>query len=75
MTFTAQLNGLEDFATMKPKTSQESPEIDDKTTAQKTCLMGDKDDQGRANLCCCYIMDADGTLQDPCYHPMDSCCL
>jgi hypothetical protein len=36
--------------------------------------MRNTDGRGHANLCCCYIMDADGKLHDPCYHPADECC-
>jgi hypothetical protein len=36
--------------------------------------MPETDDDGHPNLCCCYIMDADGGLHDPCYHPADDCC-
>jgi len=36
--------------------------------------MRESDRHGQVNLCCCYIMDADGKVQDPCYHPADKCC-
>ena len=26
-----------------------------------------------ANLCCCYVKNADGRLQDPCYDSIDHC--
>jgi hypothetical protein len=39
-----------------------------------TCGMPETDEDGHPNLCCCFIMDADGALQDACYHPADDCC-
>ena len=48
--------------------------MDDKSLLQKTCTMRDTVSQGHANLCCCYIMDADGKLHDPCFNPADECC-
>ena len=59
---------------------QSMPPIEDsKTNAmaapEPTCKMRETDHQeGHINLCCCYIMDADGKFQDPCYHPADTCC-
>jgi len=41
---------------------------------EHTCSMPESDDAGHPNLCCCYLMDADGGLQDACYHPADECC-
>ena len=38
------------------------------------CSMPETDDDGHPNLCCCYIMDAAGSIHDPCYHPADECC-
>lgn len=41
---------------------------------EHTCSMPETDDAGHPNLCCCYFMDAEGALQDACYHPPDECC-
>lgn len=27
----------------------------------------------KVNLCCCYVKDDDGRLQDPCYDSIDHC--
>lgn len=45
-----------------------------KDNREPTCSMDTTDEQGRSNLCCCYIMDPDGTIHDPCYYPADECC-
>ena len=59
---------------MKTISPREEIKIDRKTARQHACTMRDTDGQGHANLCCCYIMGADGKLHDPCYHPADQCC-
>ncbi len=41
----------------------------DKNKSHKLCNMRETDETGIPNLCCCYIVDADGKYQDPCYHP------
>lgn len=41
---------------------------------EHTCSIPETDDAGHPNLCCCYFMDAEGGLQDACYHPPDECC-
>jgi len=46
----------------------------DKDESKKTCRMSETDESGRPNLCCCYIVKDDGSYEDPCYHPADSCC-
>jgi hypothetical protein len=38
------------------------------------CMMHHTDLEGDPNLCCCYIVDADGTYVDPCYAPTSGCC-
>jgi hypothetical protein len=39
------------------------------------CTIDATDSQGNPNLCCCYVMDPDGRYLDPCYHPVDDCCV
>ena len=38
------------------------------------CRMLETDDEGQVNLCCCYIMDADGNIESACLHPVECCC-
>ena len=44
------------------------------TNPKETCTMHALDREGHVNLCCCYIMDEDGRVHDPCYHPVNECC-
>ena len=48
--------------------------MDDTGDTPHTCSMPGTDEDGRPNLCCCTIMDTDGSLQDACYRPADDCC-
>jgi hypothetical protein len=41
---------------------------------QDECKLSQTDSEGNANLCCCYILEDDGRIQDPCYLPVDECC-
>jgi hypothetical protein len=59
---------------MKPNKTKPDRTVDETEAPPKTCAMHPRDQQGHANLCCCYIMDADGSLHDPCYQPVDACC-
>ncbi len=34
----------------------------------------EREDQKDADLCCCYLMNEDGTYEDPCNTPADECC-
>ncbi len=34
----------------------------------------EREDQQDADLCCCYLMNEDGTYEDPCHMPADECC-
>jgi len=38
------------------------------------CRMHEMDSEGNTNLCCCYITDATGNYEDPCYIPVKECC-
>ncbi len=42
----------------------------DKNKSYKLCSMRETLETGIPNLCCCDIADADGTFQDPFYHPV-----
>lgn len=48
--------------------------MDETNESQSTCRMRETDDEGHPNLCCCYIMDDEGNIHDPCYYPADQCC-
>jgi len=41
---------------------------------QGECRLSQTDSGGNPNLCCCYILEDDGRIQDPCYLPVDECC-
>ena len=45
---------------------------DDNTKNQ--CRMHASDIHGDPNLCCCYYIDAEGNLGDPCHYPVNDCC-
>jgi hypothetical protein len=42
--------------------------------SKKECRMDTTDSQGHSNLCCCYVLEEDGSYGDPCYIPADDCC-
>jgi hypothetical protein len=46
----------------------------DKKDTHKVCNMRETDETMKPNLCCCYVVDAYGDYQDPCFHPADECC-
>ena len=50
-----------------------SDEIEKKEN-EDACMMHERDSQEEPNLCCCYIVDPDGTYVDPCYRPVSGCC-
>jgi hypothetical protein len=39
------------------------------------CRVAETDSKGNTNLCCCYILEADGRYSDPCYMPVSECCV
>ncbi len=52
-------------------------ETEEKSTQKKettACAMDEKDSKGHTNTCCCYVMNPDGTYEDPCFYPAGSCC-
>jgi hypothetical protein len=52
-------------------------ENEEKSTEKKekdACAMDVKDSRGNTNMCCCYVMNPDGTYEDPCVYPAGSCC-
>jgi hypothetical protein len=59
---------------MKSTTSKEDLSTQALPVQQMACAMPETDRRGHVNLCCCYIMEADGSLRDPCYHPVELCC-
>jgi hypothetical protein len=48
--------------------------MDDTKDEQASCLMHENDEAGNPNLCCCYLIDEDGNIDDPCFHPAEACC-
>ncbi len=48
--------------------------MDHDNELKHACSMKNTDTQGRINLCCCYILDEEGKLEDPCYSPVEDCC-
>lgn len=38
------------------------------------CMVPEEDPAGDPNLCCCYAIDEQGGLEDPCTHPVEDCC-
>ncbi len=38
------------------------------------CRFCDEEAAGEPNLCCCYAMDDQGSLEDACTHPVEDCC-
>jgi len=63
------LNNPNDY----PKGDLMREEIE-KKESKDTCTMNERDSQEDLNLCCCYIVDSDGTYVDPCYRPVSGCC-
>ena len=39
------------------------------------CMLEVTDSKGRANLCCCYVIDGEGRYTDPCYTAVGDCCI
>lgn len=48
--------------------------MDESNDDERSCSMCESDDEGHPNLCCCYIIDADDNIDDPCFHPAQECC-
>jgi hypothetical protein len=48
--------------------------MNEKDESKDACTMQPVDKQGKTNLCCCYVLDQDGTYTDPCYSPVEECC-
>lgn len=48
--------------------------MDEDNETQNACSVDITDAQGHTNLCCCYTMDEEGNLDDPCYRPVEYCC-
>ena len=46
----------------------------DNNDKHEECELTLTDSEGNTNLCCCYIMDEDGRIEDPCYLPAEKCC-
>ena len=38
------------------------------------CRLNATDAQGQSNLCCCYVIEENGSYTDPCDIPADECC-
>jgi hypothetical protein len=51
--------------------SEDNKEIKE---SKKECRMDTIDPQGHSNLCCCYVIEKDGSYTDPCDMPADDCC-
>jgi hypothetical protein len=49
--------------------------MNDEKEKHDECRIAQTDAEGNTNLCCCYILDRDGRYEDPCYLPVDDCCL
>jgi hypothetical protein len=48
--------------------------MEENSDKQPTCRLKETDQEGHPNLCCCYFMDEDGNIQDPCPLPVEQCC-
>jgi hypothetical protein len=46
----------------------------EKKDKKETCIIHHTALKGDLNLCCCYIIDADGRYENPCYRPVADCC-
>jgi hypothetical protein len=42
--------------------------------SEKECRMNTADSQGDTNLCCCYVIEENGSYTDPCDIPAKDCC-
>ena len=71
---TEAVNGLGHGSGDSGDDVKEGDPMNDKSV-KKECLMTEKDQRGNSNLCCCYVMDDQGQYEDPCYMPVDACCL
>jgi hypothetical protein len=47
--------------------------MNDENESKDSCSIHPEDEEGNANLCCCYALDQDGNLIDPCYKPVEDC--
>ena len=43
---------------------------DKEEKAADACKLAPTDSDGKANLCCCYVLDPDGGATDPCPLPI-----
>jgi len=50
---------------------KENRDYDD---CQDDCQLEFTDAEGNTNLCCCYAVDEQGDIIDPCDIPADECC-
>ena len=41
---------------------------------ERECSIDEADSQGRVDLCCCYAVDSNDQIVDPCWQPVDECC-
>jgi hypothetical protein len=48
--------------------------MDAKPEPKPRCELKETDGEGHPNLCCCYIMDGEGKVKDPCPLPVTQCC-
>lgn len=48
--------------------------MNDTNETKDACRMDTTDAQGQTNLCCCYVLDQDGSFSDPCYTRVEACC-
>lgn len=60
--------GLEDLSTKKGVTMSNDNE------EHGECKMTQTDPEGNTNLCCCYILNDDDRVEEPCYLPVEDCC-
>lgn len=49
--------------------------MSDEKMEHDECRMDQPDFEGNTNLCCCYILDQDSQYEDPCFVPVDDCCV
>jgi len=48
--------------------------MNEEKEAINECIMHETYLSGDPNLCCCYIVDPEGRVVDPCYRPVSDCC-